>query len=85
MTTDLAGELERIAVEDPPAFWPSSQFRAVSRPDLNDPQLLLLELAHGMLVANTQTYIDCPYRYWPIAQLPGRRVWTAMTRQEGRS
>jgi hypothetical protein len=32
----------------------------------------LLEVAHGMLV-DTETYIDCPYRYWPVAQVPGRR------------
>jgi hypothetical protein len=38
----------------------------VGDPDLNDPQILLLELAHGMLV-DTETYIDCPYRYWPVA------------------
>ena len=41
-------------------------------PDLNDPQILLLELAHGMLV-DTETYIDCPCRYWRVAQVPGRR------------
>jgi hypothetical protein len=34
----LPDELERIGVEDPPISWPSSQPRAVSRPDLNDPQ-----------------------------------------------
>jgi hypothetical protein len=39
----------------------------VADPDLNDPQVLRLELAHGMLV-DTETYIDCPYRYWPVAQ-----------------
>ena len=44
----------------------------VGDPDLNDPQILLLELAHGMLV-DTETCIDCPYRYWRVAQVPGRR------------
>ena len=44
----------------------------VGDPDLNDPQILMLELAHGMLV-DTETCIDCPYRYWRVAQVPGRR------------
>jgi hypothetical protein len=44
-------------------------------PDLNDPQILLLRLAHGMLV-DTETYIDCRYRYWPSPRCPrdGRRL-----------
>jgi len=29
----------------------------------------MLELAHGMLI-DTETYIDCPYRYWRVAQVP---------------
>jgi hypothetical protein len=29
----------------------------------------MLELAHGMLI-DTGTYIDCPYRYWRVAQVP---------------
>jgi hypothetical protein len=33
----------------------------IEDPDLNDPQILLLELAHDMLI-DTETYIDCPYR-----------------------
>jgi hypothetical protein len=70
--TDWLTNSNASASRDAPAFWPSSQPRAVSRPDLNDPQILLLELAHGILV-DTETYIDCPYRYWPVDQLPGRR------------
>ena len=41
----------------------------VGDPDLGDPQILMLELAHGMLI-DTETYIDCPYRYWRVAQVP---------------
>jgi hypothetical protein len=29
----------------------------------------MLELAHGILI-DTETYIDCPYRYWRVAQVP---------------
>jgi hypothetical protein len=51
----------------------------VGDPDLNDPQIVMLELAHGMLI-DTGTYIDCPYRYWRVAQVPvdGRLAgWSA--------
>jgi hypothetical protein len=24
------------------------------------------------MLVDTETYIDCPYRYWPVAQVPGR-------------
>jgi hypothetical protein len=53
----------------------------VGDPDLNDRQILLLEVAHGMLV-DTETYIDCPYRYWPVAQVPGRRSLRAHHRAD---
>jgi hypothetical protein len=57
----------------------------VGDPDLNDPQILLLELAHGMLV-DTDTYIDCPYRYWRVAQVPGRRsAWGTSLKGPGES
>jgi hypothetical protein len=54
----------------------------VGDPDLNDPQILLVELAHGMLV-DTETYIDCPYRYWRVAQVPGRRSVYDIQRDQG--
>jgi hypothetical protein len=25
------------------------------------------------MLVDTETYIDCPYRYGPVAQVPGRR------------
>ena len=47
----------------------SATIYPVGDPDLNDPQILMLELAHGILI-DTETYIDCPYRYWRVAQVP---------------
>jgi hypothetical protein len=41
----------------------------LSRRGLNDPQILMLELAHGMLI-DTETYSECQYRYWHVAQVP---------------
>jgi hypothetical protein len=41
----------------------------LSRWELNDPQILMLELAHGVLI-DTETYIDCQYCYWRVAQVP---------------
>jgi len=66
----LADELERSASSSTHRrALPARTQPRVRNPDLNDPQILLLELAHGMLV-DTETYIDCPYRYWPVAQVP---------------
>ncbi len=42
--TDSLTNSNASASMDAPASWPSSQPRAVSRPDLNDPRILLLEL-----------------------------------------
>jgi hypothetical protein len=25
------------------------------------------------MLVDTEIYIDCPYRYWRVAQVPGRR------------
>ena len=59
--TDWLTNSNASASWDAPASCVLAAFadRAVSRPDLNDPQILLLKLAHGMLV-DTETYIDCP-------------------------
>ena len=27
------------------------------------------------MLVDTETYIDCPYRYWAVAQVPGRRAY----------
>jgi hypothetical protein len=54
----------------------------VADPDLNDPQIVMLELAHGMLI-DTGTYIDCPYRYWRVAQVPVDGGVTAACRSIG--
>ena len=41
----------------------------LSRWGWNDPQILMLELAHGMLI-DTETYLGCQYRDWRVAQVP---------------
>jgi hypothetical protein len=75
----LADELERSASSSTHRrALPARTQPRVGDPDLNDPQVLLLELAHGMLV-DTETYIDCPYRYWPVGQVSSRRSACATT------
>src|SRR6476659_6202197 len=78
------------ASRDAPAFWRSSQPRAVSRLDLNDPQILLLELAHGMLIDTETTSTartatgrspSCPVDGRPSLRVPGHR---SHVRQLGR-
>src|SRR5215211_3150120 len=51
-------------------------------PDLTDPHILLLELAHCVLV-DTGLYIDCPYRRWRVAQVPGRRSSCGVPQEQG--
>ena len=75
---DKEGGHGRYGVISPPAW--ESRYQHTDEPcrlelshDLsrwgwNDPQILMLELAHGMLI-DTETYIDCQYRYWRVAQV----------------
>jgi hypothetical protein len=62
---------ERYGKISPPAWesrfqHPDEQCRLELSHELSDPAA---RTAHGMLV-DTETYIDCPYRYWPVARCP---------------